>query len=341
MLYKLSRTDKAFDSIEPVAFQDINLAKDLEDLIAKNLLDVLFEGNQLMPIFQERKQQPEADIYALSREGDLVIFELKRGSACSGAVHQALRYCETAAHWTYEELQIKLAAYTKRKSIDLQEEHQTSFDLERLLDKSAFNRRQHLIVIGSAADHDLIRNITYWKSRGLWVDFIPYRIYKLGKDSYLEFFSIPYDQHSNPSDAKGVIFDTNRSYDSDAIWYMCENDRVASFGDRQHLVSYLREGDHVFLYHLLYHLGGGLIAAGKVKGKVKVDEKMDACYRDLEWLTAKPKQGKAFGCMCPAAIEAELGHGFFWARTIKTPYLTMEESQKLLKELINHVGARK
>jgi len=44
-----------------------------------------------MPIFQERQYQKEADIYALNEKGELIIFELKRGSAGEGAVHQALR----------------------------------------------------------------------------------------------------------------------------------------------------------------------------------------------------------------------------------------------------------
>jgi len=39
-----------------------------------------------MPIFQERQLQPEADIYALNREGDLVIFELKRGFVAAAEV---------------------------------------------------------------------------------------------------------------------------------------------------------------------------------------------------------------------------------------------------------------
>lgn len=53
----------------------------MEDLLAQNLWDVLFEDSQLMPIFQERLWQPEADIYALNEQGDLVIFELKRANA--------------------------------------------------------------------------------------------------------------------------------------------------------------------------------------------------------------------------------------------------------------------
>ena len=58
MLYKLSRTGGRFDAVEPVAFRDFvsfgQLEKDLEDLIARNILGVLFEDAGLMPIYQER-----------------------------------------------------------------------------------------------------------------------------------------------------------------------------------------------------------------------------------------------------------------------------------------------
>ena len=69
MLYKLGSSNGKFDRLESVAFKDFssfgNLEKDLEELIAKSILDVLFENSSLMPIFQERQYQAEADIYAL------------------------------------------------------------------------------------------------------------------------------------------------------------------------------------------------------------------------------------------------------------------------------------
>ena len=114
------------------------------------------------------------------------------------AVHQALRYCEKAAHWKFERLQEMLTTYSKGKVTDLQEEHRINFDLEHPLERSAFNTRQRLIVVGSAASEDLIRNVDYWKSKGLLLDFIPYRVYALKngetEEHYFEFFSIPYDR---------------------------------------------------------------------------------------------------------------------------------------------------
>jgi hypothetical protein len=334
MLYKLGKTHDKFDSLEPLKFSGISHEKELEDLLAKHLWDVLFEGNELMPISQERARQPEADIYALDKIGDLHIFELKRDDAGESAVHQALRYCENAAHWPYERLEKKLSQYLKREVV-LQDEHKSSFNLERPLDKSAFNVRQHLIVIGSAGDEELIRNVDYWKSRGLSINFIPYRIYKIGSEDYFEFFSLPYDRHSNPAKAKGVIFDTNSSWDKDAIWYMCEKDRVAAFGDQKDVVRYLHKNDIVFFYHK----NRGIVAAGKIIGaKVETDTANEALYLKVEWLTSIPKRGTEPKAMTAAKIKEVLEHDFYWARTIKAPYLSSDESKKLLDELRNILG---
>jgi len=329
MLYKLTKNHDQVTAIEPMAFSALPLEKDLEDLIATSLLDVLFEGNELMPIRQERAMRPEADIYALDRQGDLIIFELKRDIAGGGAVHQALRYCETAAHWTYQHLQNMLTTYLS-KPADLQKEHQLNFELERPLDQSAFNVCQRLVIVGNACDEELIRNVSYWKSKGLLLDFIPYRRYSIGNDQYFEFFSLPYDQHANPDHAKGVIFDTNLSYDEEAIWYMCDQGRVAAFGGQMHIVHRLAKNDIVFLYHSHQ----GIIAAGRVtSNKVREDDPNEALYLPLEWLTPVPKKGQPYQFMPPSQVNEILGHGFFWACTIKTPYLSIEESQKLLEPL--------
>ncbi len=337
MLYKLGKTHDKFNSITALPFAGLPLEKELEDLLAENLWDVLFEGNELMPIFQERSWQPEADIYALNKQGDLVIFELKRDHAGAGAVHQALRYCEKAAHFRFSRLQEMFIKYNDGKPLDMQQEHQAAFDLEHPLDKTAFNQKQHLIVVGSAGDEELIQNVDYWKSKGLSLSFIPYRVYKINEEHYFEFFSLPYDHHSNPAQAKGVIFDTNRTWDEDAIWYMCENNRVAAFGDIRSIVNYLGKNDIVFLYHK----NQGIIAAGKViTNKVIADDGAEAIYHSLEWLSAKPMRGMPIKFMPAWQIKEVLNRNFFWARTIKTPYLSTEESMTLLKALIEVVGSK-
>ena len=332
MLYKLGSSNGIFDRLEPIEFKDFssfgNLEKDLEELIAKSILDVLFEDSSLMPIFQERQYQAEADIYALNEKGELIIFELKRGSAGESAVHQALRYAQDAGQWSYSTLQNKYQQYTGADT-ELIQAHQEAFNLEHALDAKEINNKQHLIVIGSAADDSLINAVDYWKKQGISIDFLPYRIYELGGEKYFEFFALPYDKHKNPSDNKGVLFDTNRSWDEDSIWYMMENGRVAAFGDAKRFVEYVQPGDIIFFSHRWT----GLVAAARVKkGDIKAPDE-ETLYRDVEFITPIPKKGETIKAMPFRKVSEITGKSFFWARTIKVPYLSKDEAENLAKEL--------
>jgi hypothetical protein len=55
MLYKLSDTGQGLGTLEPLSFLEVadlqRTEKDLENLLADHLLDVLFEDAALMPIF--------------------------------------------------------------------------------------------------------------------------------------------------------------------------------------------------------------------------------------------------------------------------------------------------
>lgn len=103
MLYRLTSSDQSLGTLEPLPFLDVSdlqrSEKNLENLLATHLLEVLFEGAPLLPIFQERQLQSEADIYAINRQGDLVIFELKRGVAGEDAVLQVIGYTQRAGRW--------------------------------------------------------------------------------------------------------------------------------------------------------------------------------------------------------------------------------------------------
>lgn len=331
MLFKLQESDNSIE-IEPLGYKDFSsfgqLEKDLENLIAKNILDVLFEDAKLMPIFQERQYQAEADIYALNEKGELVIFELKRSSAKGDAVQQALRYAQDAGQWTYKKLESKYQQYTEQYDTRLNKAHEEAFNLEHQLEPKEFNNKQHLIIIGSAADNSLILSVDYWKNSGLSIDFLPYRIYEIQGQKYFEFFAPPYDCHKNPIDMKGVLFDTNKSYNRDSIWQMIENKRLESYGDAKRFVGHVHIGDTVFFSHKGY----GIIAAAKVKGMLKKPSE-DTWYRDVEFLTKIPTRYDSIKYMPFSKVTEFTEKSFFWARTIKVPYLSKLESDELVEEL--------
>jgi len=333
MLYKLTLAVDRLNNLEPVSFLDFSelgkLEKDLEEMLSNHLLDILFEDAALMPIFQERSLQAEADIYALNKDGDLVIFELKRGFAGTEAMLQVLRYAQDAGQWTFNRLEAHYKTYCADDSVSLLTAHQESFYLERALLPSEFNRRQHFIIVGNAANDSLIDAVDYWKRQGLHVEFLPYRVYRIREEFYFEFFALPYDRHQNPSAQKGVLFDTNRSWDEDSVWEMMEKSRVAAYGSIKGVVASLNPRDLVFFSHKWV----GVIAAGRVRGPVK-DDGPDERYRDVEFLTAIPNRQQGITKYMPfSEVSRATGKSFFWARTIKVPYLNREEAQHLLDEL--------
>lgn len=333
MLFTLDFERTGTEALEPVEFKsmtDLNkLELDLERVLADNLFDVLFEEAQWFPIFRQRPRQKEADIYALDRQGNLVIFELKRETAGAGAVAQLIQYAQDAGSWTYKKLNRLYRTFMGNDELELRDDHCEAFFLDEPLATDRFNSHQLLRVVGHAADDELVRIADYWKRQGLDLDFLPYRIYELGGRLYLEFFSPPYDRHRNPAHKKGVLFDTNASWDQNSVWEMMENSRVAAYGDAKRFVRHVYPGDIVFFYHR----GRGVIAAREVASQVR-EAGPEHLYRDVRFLTPIPTRNDGISkAVSAASVSQATGRSFFWARTIKVPYLSLEESQGLLEEL--------
>jgi hypothetical protein len=189
-----------------------------------------------------------------------------------------------------------------------------------------FNRKQHLIIVGNAANNHLIDAVDYWKRNGLKVDFVPYRVYKIQNEVYFEFFALPYDRHQNPANVKGVLFDTNKSYNEDSVWEMLENKRVAAYGTTKRVIDYLNQKDIVFLSHK----NVGIVAAGEIISKRKIIEECNEYYRDIRFLTPLPKNKNRLIGLPFSNVSEITGKNFFWAKTIKVPYLSKDESDQLL-----------
>ena len=260
MLY---RYDKG--RIVPVQYCDYSelqgCEKDLENLLASCLEDLYAEGGQsFMTIFQERAMQEEPDICALDAQGGLVIFELKRGNAGRGAVEQIMRYAERFGRRDYAQLNSMYRAYINDSSAELKKAHADAFELPAPLSDEAFNRKQKLVIVGNSADRDLRNAVDYWKNKGIDIDFMPYRFYRIGEKVYFEFFAKPYDFHMNPSDRKGIMFDTNLSLSSDNEKCMLERSHIEAYGDVKCAVDSFAKGD----YALFYSKGRGVIAIGEI-----------------------------------------------------------------------------
>ena len=338
MLYKINIEENE-NNIKPMPFTDFSelemLEEDLEELLANNLLDLLYEEAPLMPIFRQRSFRKEADLYALNENGDLVLFELKLGEAGAGAVSQILRYSQDAGQWTYNELSKKYKKYAKDTGdtyIDLIKGHQEAFELkeEKVLKPEDFNNKQHLRIIGRAANKELVDTVDYWKDNIL-IDFIPYRVYEINESYYFEFYTPPYDKHYNPAETKGVFFDTNKKYNKDDVWYMLKNNRVSAFGGAKNEVERLNKKDCVFYKHK----GKGIIAAAEVISSVKEDKKNDEKYCEVKFLTSKPSKGTGINnYLSFKEVQEILNKNIVWRGTVLNYYIkTKEEIEALIEEL--------
>ncbi|MBA2116699.1 hypothetical protein HOV93_38910 [Planctomycetes bacterium FF15] len=266
-----------------------------------------------------------------------MLFELKRSTAGGDALDQLLRYTQTAGQWTYSKLNDMFQKYEKNelRGTDLAEAHQESLGLPQRLREEDFNRNQRMFVVGSAADQKLIAGVDYWKRQGLAIDFIPYRIFRIGGQMYFEFFSKPYDVHSNPNDTKGIIFDTCRRYYPKALEWMMQKKRISAFGDKKEAVRSFNRGDMVFFSHRWE----GIVAAARITGRQVMfdtvpDTGEDEMYWDVRFETPLLTQFDSFPSKLTFAdVKKIVGKNFFWARTQKTPFLTREEAELLLVEL--------
>lgn len=332
MLYMYDEKNNSIERLQSYNYEDLGgLEKDLENLLANNLSELYAEGGQLLPIFQERRIQPEPDLCALDKDGNLYIFELKRGIVPGDTTIQVMRYCQEYGQKDYYELCSMYKTYTKDTDSNLAEVHREAFDLEQPLKKEEFNRKQKLIVIGSNTDQNLMDAVTYWRQNGIDIDYIPYRFYKINGSTYFEFFAKPFDFHMNITDTKGILFDTNKSYDEDSIWDMLANSKVSAYGSVKTCVNSFKKGDYV----LYYHKGYGVVGAGIIKSsKAKTIDKNEEMYMDVNLLTPVVTCEDDLEYVTVAELKQLLGKNFFWARTTKVPYLSEDESKKVVELLL-------
>jgi len=334
MLYKYNGKDN-IEMLPSYNFEDLGgLEKDLEDLLANNLADLYSEDGQLMPIFQERSWQSEPDLCALDKDGNLIIFELKRGIVPGDTTIQVMRYCQDYGQKSYFELAKLYKTYTGND--DLKEAHAEAFGLDSPLQIEEFNRKQKLVVIGSSADSYLMDAIDYWRHSGIDIDYIPYRFYKIHGETYFEFFAKPYDYHINVADQKGILFDTNKTYGPNDIWDMFKNSKVSAYGSVKSCVNSFNKGDYV----LYYHKGVGVVGAGIVKSsKAKEIKAKEELYLDVEMITPVVTCEDDLECVTVAELRELLNKNFFWAKTTKVPYLSVEESKKVIDFLLAKYNA--
>jgi hypothetical protein len=263
MLFELpkNKKERALESIKVSSLADAGWnEKNLENLLSDNITSLIRE-EYLMVISQERPMQEEPDILALDKEGVLHIFELKRTQSEPEHLLQVMRYGQRFGVYDYDKLNYKFTSYEKSKGKNLQEFHKEYFNLEEKLPKDEFNKKQKFVVVTNGIDVETLRSILYWKEKGLPIEPLIYRIYKVDNKFVMDFN--PYSgkrEEFEITETKNHIVNTNFSYRRNAYKDMLRKNKASAYGSRKHAVDSIQKNDRVFLYHT----GEGICSVGRV-----------------------------------------------------------------------------
>ena len=134
----------------------------------------------------------------------------------------------------------------------------------------------------------------------------------------------------NFSGCKGIMFDTNLSYSDTNEAEMLTDNKIAAYGDASRYIDSFQKGD----YALFYSKGRGIIAVGKIVSDNPI-EIGDEKHHKVEMMVPESFNGdaNALPSLTPNEIKAILDRNFYWASTIKTPFLTGSQVETLIREL--------
>ena len=312
MLYELTVPALADSRRVPIERPDaLGISeKHIEEFLASHLVELIPE-EQLMLLAHERQFQEEADILALARKGNLFIFELKRWQSSAENLLQVMRYGQKFGRYTYSQLEAMVQKQQKLQGA-LSARHQEYFGLETPLKEQEFNQDQRFVVVTNGVDRDTLEAIQYWSKKGVHIDSLTYKLYRVGGKPFIQFdtYNPELDllMEANP----GIfIVNTNRTYMDDAWRDMLgdgKRGKAAAYYDRKNAVRRIGKGSTVFLYHT----GVGVIAKGKATGGVQItDYRGDADEQffvplQFEWSLPDPE---VWSARAPKAYEINASTG--------------------------------
>lgn len=115
---------------------------------------------------------------------------------------------------------------------------------------------------------------------------------------------------------KGIIFDTNKSYDITSQDHMISQNRVSAWGDACRFIDRFNPGDYV----LYYEKGKGIIAVAKITSEAPLVYGSEK-YQTVSMIVP-PDDNRSIR---PSELKKLLKKGFYFASTVKAPYLSEDE----------------
>ena len=149
---------------------------------------------------------------------------------------------------------------------------------------------------------------------------------------WIKFLTDSENENMDKTSVKGIMIDTNLSYSEKNEMEMLSQSRVCAYGDADRYIRSFRKGD----YALFYSKGKGIIAIGEVISEVPQEiESENGLYHKVKMIVPNDMD---FSMIHEKYISARdikdlLGRGFYFASTIKTPFLSEEQVEILTRAL--------
>ena len=190
-IFQIQPKDK-FVEFELTPFEDEHEETVLEDWLESNPDAILERGNLLIIGRQVRTDlDGYIDLLCLDRQGNVVVVELKRGTASREAIGQALEYMSSAAGFDTQRLEEIFRCYRRNSSLTLAECHRNHFGLDR---SAHLNRDQR---IGQNFTPGIKQTADLLNKRGIRVTCVEFTFYQESSDNRLMTHSIVVDKEAS------------------------------------------------------------------------------------------------------------------------------------------------
>lgn len=171
---------KQFRQLNPKRFAE---ERDLEDLLEQDATFLL--GERICVISRQPPvdaSKRKLDLLALDQQGNCVVIELKRGKPSRTAVAQILEYASVVAKLSFPDLERLAHQWSEQRGQEftsLLALHSESFGHELgAVQKSAFNRKQRLVLVSEGVDTKVLDVAEYLRSVGVDLTYISYFSYQ-------------------------------------------------------------------------------------------------------------------------------------------------------------------
>lgn len=171
-------------SADPVDTTDhTESEKQLEDLLVKTP-ELLMPGLRLVG-----RQTPAAsgalDLLGVSEDGNLMVFELKRGILTRDAVAQVVDYASYLGGLESEELITHVSQRSGTGGIEKIEDFRNWYEREFPSVPDGYTNRPSMVLVGLGADDRTRRMVDFLSSGGLDISLITFHAFKKGDTTFL------------------------------------------------------------------------------------------------------------------------------------------------------------